>query len=297
MTAAVEREKPARGERTASCPCGRARASVEPLDGDERLLRCLTCGLLAREPMPEAGALGRWYAGEYWDRFRDEQVGAARDNVHAHVLARLASLNPAGGRLVDVGCGGGAFLRAARAAGWAAVGFDPSAGAVAHARAAGLEAHELAWPPCPLGDDSVEAVTFINVLDHLPDPFAALREARRVLKPGGLLYVRVPNGPLHARLMRLASLAGLRGLTVFHLYGFGRRAFLHHLPLLGFERVTVQAAPPAAGDPYGGDGAWRHRVRRVLKLAASLAERSLRLLGLGRLGWGPSIEVLAVKAR
>jgi SAM-dependent methyltransferase len=247
--------------------------------------------------MPEAGELRRWYAGEYWDRYRDEQVGAARDNVHAHVLGLLASMSPTGGRLVDVGCGGGAFLRAARAAGWRASGFDPSAGAVAHARAEGLDAHELAWPPCPLGDASVEAVTFINVLDHLPDPFAALREARRVLKPGGLLYVRVPNGPFHARLMGLAARVGLRGLTVFHLYGFGRKALLHHLPLMGFERVTVQAAPPAAGDPYGGDGAWGDRVRRVLKLAASLAERSLHRLGLGRLGWGPSIEVWAVKGR
>jgi len=245
--------------------------------------------------MPSVEEGTRWYRNDYWRQYREEQVGAARGNVYEHAVAWLERLVPVPGVLVDVGCGAGAFLALCQARGWKGIGFDPSVQAAAYAQARGLEVYAGTFPPCPLADGTADALTFINVLDHLQDPFAALREARRVLREGGVLYIRVPNGPFHVSLLPLLSAIGLDHLTVFHLYGFGRSTFRHHLPELGFEIIAVQTAPPSRHDPYTGSGGGGAGVRAVLKWIDRAGFRLLQSLALTGKAWGPSIEVVARK--
>jgi len=277
------------------CPCGSAFASVVHVGNGQELLRCRQCSLLARAKMPTEEEAVNFYRDEYWARFRREQVGPGRNNVYAHALEWLTGLHPAPGMLVDVGCGGGAFLRLCRDRGWRAIGFDPSAQAVAYAREHGLEAYPEKWPPCSLPDESADAVTLINVLDHLRDPFVVLREAWRILRPGGVLYIRVPNGWVHMNLMRTLHTIGLGQLAVFHLYGFTRDAFLHHLPRLGFTIVGVQTAIPSRKGEYGRMGEWMTIIRMILRLADSIGYRVLRIFGLAQMAWGPTIEAMACK--
>jgi SAM-dependent methyltransferase len=281
---------------TFPCPCGDASASVVHVGNGQNLLRCRQCSLWARAKLPTEEEAVNFYRDEYWAHFRMEQVGRGRNNVYAHALKWLADLHPIPGMLVDVGCGGGAFLRLCRERGWRAVGFDPSAQAVAYARENGLEAYAEKWPPCPLPDESADAVTFINVLDHLRDPFVVLQEAWRILRPGGVLYIRVPNGSVHMTLKRALDIIGLGKLAVFHLYGFSRRAFLHHLPRLGFAIVAVRTAMPSRQDEYGWTEGWMPIFRKALKVADWIGYRLVRIFGLDHMAWGPTIEVMACKA-
>ena len=291
---AGEVETPAHGGRR-PCACGEASASAVRAAGGRELLRCERCGLLAPKVVPDPAELARWYRDGYWRRYQAEQRGPARDNLYRHVLDVIERRRAHPGTLVDVGCGMGALLRQARDRGWRGIGFEVSPEAVAQARAQGLEIYESAWPPCVLPDESADAVVLLNVLDHLPRPFAALEEARRVLRPGGLLYVRVPNGPLHVRLGRLLSAVGLPEVTVVHLYGFGKRAFAYHLPRLGFTTVVVRTAPPSQEDAYPSEGAVRGTIRRSLKRLDRLVYALSAALRLDRAAWGPSIEVMAAK--
>src|SRR3989442_6466649 len=153
------------------CPCGCASASVVQVGNGQELLRCRQCSLLARAKMPTEEEAVNFYRDEYWVRFRMEQVGLGRNNVYAHALEWLTDLHPAPGMLVDVGCGGGAFLGLCRERGWRAIGFDPSVQAVAHAREHGLEAYAEKGPPSSLPDQSADAGTFINVPERLRDRF------------------------------------------------------------------------------------------------------------------------------
>lgn len=236
------------------------------------------------------------YREDYWQQYRDEQVGVARRNVYEHVLAWMERMMPRPGVLVDIGCGGGALLALCRDRGWKGIGFDPSHQAAAYARARGLDVQAEAFPPCFLADATADVVTFINVLDHLRDPFTALQEAWRVLRPGGFLYLRVPNGPFHAALLALSAVLPTDRLAVFHLYGFGRTSLLHHLSRLGFEEIIVRSAPPSQSDPYMQAGEHWNIGRTILKGINQAGFYLLRGLGLTRQAWGPSIEVMARKS-
>lgn len=289
------RHVPAGVDASSLCPCGAAPISALAVCGRSVLFRCRVCELVVRARMPLQKELDDCYRDKYWSCFQAEQIGAARDNVHLHALEWLMQMRPEAGTVVDVGCGAGAFLLCCRERGWKGVGIDPCPSAVERAVALGLDAHVRSWPSSLLGNETADAVTFINVLDHLRDPFGALHEAWRVLRKGGLLYIRVPNGALRSRLIVPLSFLGFGGLpVVFHLYGFGYAAFRFHLPRLGFAIEAMRTAPPSQGDAYGA-GSWSV-LRRFLKKADQSLYAILAWSGLDRLPLGPSLEVMAVKA-
>lgn len=278
-----------------ACACGSESGVLIKLGGGGVVTCCLTCGLLARYPMPRGEELLNFYRDKYCSQDLREQTESSRQNLYCHALDWVETFRSTPGTLVDVGCGMGALLAISQARGWRAIGFDPSRAAVASARERGLDAIEAAWPPSTLREGTVDVVTFVNVLDHLPDPFAALREAWRVLKPGGVLYVRVPNGPMHARLTRILSVLGWHHLAVMHLFGFGRTAFLHHLPRLGFSAPIVRAAPLSQGDADRATGAPMFSLRPLLRIIYRALHQLATRTGLGKRGWGLSLEVIAVK--
>ena len=107
----------------------------------------------------------------------------------------LPHLRP-GDRLLDVGCGPGTITAdlADRVPGGRVTGLDADPGVVAAARAGSARA-DLGWAVAdvyalPLADGTVDVVYVHQVLHHLTDPVAALREVRRVTRPGGIVALR-----------------------------------------------------------------------------------------------------------
>ena len=100
-----------------------------------------------------------------------------------------------GGRLLDVGCGSGAFVAQMAALGWRAEGIDPDPAAVAGAREAGLEVKEGMVADLEPAEHAgaFDAVTLSHVIEHLHDPAGDLRRIRDLLRPGGLLWIATPN--------------------------------------------------------------------------------------------------------
>ncbi len=122
-------------------------------------------------------------------------------NEHAGIMLEV-SARP-GMVVVDVGCGSGGFVRWLRRRGADPIGIECGVGLRAEAIAADPDHAERyldgVGQDLPLESDSVDAVTFVSSLHHIPtDAMAeALQEAARVTRPGGLVYVCEPvaEGP------------------------------------------------------------------------------------------------------
>ena len=119
-----------------------------------------------------------------------EQIPVIRDTA----LLAVAELPPGEGRrLLDVGCGSGAFLSGMRRRGWDVVGVEPDLVAADAARRSGLDVRDGMLTDAAFADDSFDAIVLSHVIEHVHDPIGLLRECHRVLRPGGTLVIMTPN--------------------------------------------------------------------------------------------------------
>ena len=182
------------------CPVcgGSARRVLFPMPDGFRVEECVDCSLAATAPPVPASEIGRFYPARYY--------GAANRRFHplierliprfrrrrAREIERRTALTR--GRMLDVGCGRGLLPAQMRARGWQAEGVEISEDAARHAREVlGLPVFVGPFDACPHAPGSFDALVLWHVLEHLPDPRAALAKAHTLLKPGGLLMVAVPN--------------------------------------------------------------------------------------------------------
>lgn len=140
---------------------------------------------------------------------------------------------PNAGRLLEIGCGSGAFLACAADMGWDIVGCDPDPGAIAACNRRGLGAIQGdAFLPA-LDGQSFDVVTSSHVIEHIADQPAYLRRAFELLRPGGMLWLATPNADsLGFRLFA----AGWDGLQVpYHLCIPSKNALTKMLSDCGFR--------------------------------------------------------------
>ncbi len=204
-------------EQRADCPlCGSSTASVflrgpdyfMHIPGTYQLVRCQECTLLFQNPRPPLHAIERYYPDHYGSyssaqsgvvrqpwllRMLIERAQGRRTRIIDHAVAAPADGSPR--RLLDVGCASGLFLEMMqRRAGWQVEGVELNQ-AAAQATSARLGVPVFAGPVehANFPSASFDAVTMWDVLEHLHDPLPLLREVRRILRPAGVLFVRVPN--------------------------------------------------------------------------------------------------------
>jgi 2-polyprenyl-3-methyl-5-hydroxy-6-metoxy-1,4-benzoquinol methylase len=127
-----------------------------------------------------------------------------KDTMFDDVLELLRRIAP-GKSVLDVGCGPGFFVRRARLRGFDAWGVEPGAPAAEFAtEGLGLRSVERGTLATLLGRDRrFDAITLLNVLEHMPNPRREIALAARLLAPRGVIVVRVPNVAFHLPLARL----------------------------------------------------------------------------------------------
>jgi 2-polyprenyl-3-methyl-5-hydroxy-6-metoxy-1,4-benzoquinol methylase len=141
------------------------------------------------------------------------------------------------GRLLDVGCGSGAWLVSMRKLGWQVLGVDFDENALKIARLEGLAVRCGSLEEQRFSNDSFDAVTLSHVIEHVPDPAQTLAECARILKPAGKLVLLTPNG---ASLGHQVFKKHWRGLEPpRHLHIFSNESLSSMLELAGFGQVAV----------------------------------------------------------
>lgn len=159
------------------------------------LLECSECGVMYVDPLPTQGELDAFYSAQYFDFEPHKYEGRGM------AFARKYLRRGKPGRFLDVGCATGFFLNGVRKhSGWEVWGVDAAAPAVRFAAATlGLDVRlgelmDVRFPPA-----SFDFVHVSNVLEHVRQPVAFLQECRRIIAPGGTLYLSVPNGFVDSR--------------------------------------------------------------------------------------------------
>jgi len=265
------------------CPVGCAAplVSSQIVLPEGPLLRCAACGQLVSQCSEDAyrAALTKWdtAAGTLPDARsvrRHATVSRRRLRTLLSVLGRRASEV----KLLDVGCSSGAFLLAAREIGLEAEGVEISPEAADAARRAGFRVFTGLLEDAAYPDASFDAVTLIEVLEHLREPRALLAECRRILRPGGVLLATTPNGASWtARAMGASwdvfSLTGMGGHVSF--FNPGSLRLLADRAILEVARLETRQVRLAE---KGQVSAVAYRLAKIL---ASALDMPSRLAGTG----------------
>lgn len=165
------------------------------------IVECGRCRLIRLSPQPSPGELERYYPRNYW--FVPETNAASRLEElyrrlvlrdHVGFVERAIANSGVRGPLLDIGCGGGLFLRLMAERGHRVLGLDFSLDAArAATRVNRVPAVCASLGQSPVRPGSCAAITMFHVLEHLFDPATFLERAGELLAPDGRLILQVPN--------------------------------------------------------------------------------------------------------
>jgi 2-polyprenyl-3-methyl-5-hydroxy-6-metoxy-1,4-benzoquinol methylase len=179
----------------------KARTLRRPDDGREwQVFRCQDCQHAFINPQPSWQELSHYYTADYDPYTVDHGSQDMRDAETVALAHKEGSFRhlplPEGKRLLDVGCGGGWFLKIAKQLGAETFGIEPSAHGAERTRSSGIEVFNGSVSDYleQNGDGrKFDIITANHVIEHSPDPVATFRQMRRLLAPGGLMWISVPN--------------------------------------------------------------------------------------------------------
>lgn len=288
-------------------------------EAEYRVVRDHTYGFGRLEPLPEPDELAEFYESHYYHLIRQggraaeirhlmaggEEAARERSwlkaTVHADIAHFLSEHAP-GKRVLDIGSGTGELLSSLQENGFEGVGVEPSAEAAGLARDKGLTVHqgtfeEFVASPQRTAARDFDAAILINVVEHVPDPAALIELTRQVLKPGGILGIRVPNDFNELQLAAQKALGSDAWWIAApdHINYFDFESLRRLMEGLGFDIVQAQGDFPMelfllmgdnyVGNPEVGDVCHRKRILFETNIPAELRRRfytACARIGVGR---------------
>ncbi len=261
-------------------------------DREFEVIECAGCRLLRLFPCPPPAELHQYYPADYW--FVPERDAASRLEElyrravltdHVRFAAKALERTGKEGLLLDVGCGGGLFLRMMAERGHRVMGLDFSLSAAAAAWGFhGVPAVCASLTHVPVAPGSCAAVTMFHVLEHLYDPAGYLQGAHELLRDDGRLIVQVPNAASWQALLLGGNWNGLD--IPRHLFDFRARDIEILLDRCGFEVVrskyfSLRDNPAGLASSLApGLDPMARRVRRIAETPGGKLLRDLVYFGM-----------------
>lgn len=163
------------------------------------IAQCDSCGFKFTNPRPEEHQLGKYYQSEEYISHSNTDKGfinSAYQSVRKYTLLKklqLISRYYRTGKILDIGCGTGEFLKTMSQAKWNTLGIEPDEQARKQCiEKHGLDVREEARLK-QLPDAEFDVITMWHVLEHVPRLNERLEDLKRLLKPNGMIIIAVPN--------------------------------------------------------------------------------------------------------
>ncbi|MFH1508137.1 MAG: class I SAM-dependent methyltransferase [Candidatus Omnitrophota bacterium] len=280
------------------------------------IVRCVKCSLIYVNPRLKEPEKVYWGDAEkYFTEARlifEGKAGHHRDPNYSADLALIHKYKPAG-NFLDVGTNMGFFLRKAKGMGWDLYGVEPSPSLSELARKYfGLNIQTAFLENSGFKDSFFDVVTMTDVFEHLTEPKKILAEARRILKPEGIIFIKVPNGLFNLFKLSSARLTGrLKDYDIFdsyeHVVHYSQSTLDAMLKQCGFKALDFSIGKPIqlpvwhkfVGQYYQYPSPLpldlKRQTTRNLFFILSVIEQKIRLNRIGYLA--PNIIVVARKTK
>lgn len=203
------------------------------------------------------------------------------------------------GRCLDIGCGAGSFVQKMLLEGWESHGVEINRLAAEVGSSRGLDIHAGDLQSAQFPDSYFDYVRASHSLEHVTSPQETLLEINRILRPGGIVMLAVPNvESLNARIFK----ENWWHLCVpVHPFSFSAKTLTRLVANCGFLVETVRYNSDYVGT-LGSVQIWLNRNKqRRSSQGLVFNSRTLRVLSgwlqkvFDLLGWGDMIEITAIK--
>ncbi len=271
------------------CPACGAHENSPFRPGLTDMFRCRACGLVWTDN-PDSGT-PVYEAG----REKDIYVGG-KAALFRRCLKALAERFPSRGKILDVGSAYGGFMGIAKAGGWNVEGVEIDPKMSTSALSADFKVYSRPLEEIGLPAVSYDVVTVFEVLCLMTGPVVAIKEIYRVLKPGGVVYIREFNGSFHMALEGrwIFKVLGLRP-SVVHNFNFTAESLWRMLTSAGFRNIKIKNSRPTSGDPYGTGGCFGAAFTGLAKFTYYCLAQAIYYASFGTVMAGSSFIIEAEK--
>ena len=168
----------------------------------QEVFQCPSCRLAFAHPVPSREEFSEIYSESYFQSdsrytgFTDYSKSRSRQFCEGRIFTKKMKKIRQSGKMLDAGCATGFFLEGVRSAGgWETYGVELSGWAAGEAnKKPGLRVTAGALEDAEFPENSFDVVVIRDLLEHVADPVTFLEKCNKVLKSGGRIFIKVPNG-------------------------------------------------------------------------------------------------------
>lgn len=215
------------------------------------IVMCRNCSLIYINPRPTAEELINFYLSKTDRNKSYQKINGDRKNIEKleNRLNIIEKFSENRGKILDIGCSTGLFLKIARDVDWEVYGNDIDEDKIKYAKenyGLDVQCRELIETKFP--DDYFDVVTLFDSLEHMTEPLNTLKEISRILNQNGILLLSTPN--IGGLLPRLTYILFARTIGAWehptppaHLYQFSKRTIKRLLEKAGYKVIKFTTEP------------------------------------------------------
>lgn len=206
-----------------------------------QLLECNNCGFAFCKEIPShPDFFNQRYSGEFNPSV--EETNEFKNIILEDIFDLLKKANKVRGRLLDIGSFAGIFLQLALKKGFSAEGIEVNPIMARHAQEKlNLKVFNGKFSEFQEAENSFDVITLIDVLEHLEEPRIMIEKCHKLLAPGGILLIKVPNYKPQKYKQNIANFFGISEQGIFgnfgHINQFSPRSLNHMCTEIGLKNL------------------------------------------------------------